>query len=96
MSKLLDQFLSQSSLMHKKFPFEPFELVLDQRSPNINKSISELNFWHQTGATIIALKHQEELLLSPGPYATLQSGDTIYFIGDELAFSRVKNFFESP
>lgn len=96
LKQLLDQFLSQSSLVHKKFPFEPFELTLDQDSDNVEKTLAELNFWHQTGATIVALKSKEELLLSPGPYATLRKGDTIYFVGDELAFSRVKTFFDIP
>lgn len=94
LKQLSKQFVAQSSLLRKKFPFEPFELLLDTESDNVGKSLFELNFWHQTGATIIALKHDKELLLSPGPYATLRHGDTIYFVGDELAHSRVLSFFD--
>ena len=83
MNKMMDTFLSQASLIRKKFPFEPFELLL-----------ADLNLWHQTGATVVALKSKGELLLSPGPYATVRKGDILYFVGDDFAFSRMKNLFD--
>ena len=76
MNKMMDTFLSQASLIRKKFPFEP------------------LNLWHQTGATVVALTRKGELLLSPGPYATVRKGDILYFVGDDFAFSRMKNLFD--
>jgi K+/H+ antiporter YhaU regulatory subunit KhtT len=94
MNKMMDTFLSQASLIRKKFPFEPFELLLDHVSANLNKSLADLNLWHQTGATVVALKSKGELLLSPGPYATVRKGDILYFVGDDFAFSRMKNLFD--
>lgn len=94
MEEMVEVFLSQASLIRKKFPFEPFELVLNSESPNLGRSLADLNLWHQTGATVVALKSQEELLLSPGPYATVRKGDTLYFVGDDRSFSRMKNLFD--
>ena len=58
-----------------------------------NQRNNEINFWHNTLATVIAIRHQEELALSPGPYARLHVGDIIYFIGQEDCIIRVEQFF---
>ena len=42
---------------------------------------TSLNIWHETGATIIAIQQKDELLLSPGPYAKICAGDTLFFVG---------------
>lgn len=73
-------------------PFSPFEIKLTSLAPFINKTISEVNFWQNTGATIIAIKRGDNLLLSPGPYAILQEDDVFYFVGDENCLERVKHF----
>ena len=35
-------------------PFLPFEIEIQEETPYLNHTISELNFWHKTAATIIA------------------------------------------
>ena len=73
-------------------PFTPFgvEIKLDMKF--LEKSASEINFWHNTSATIIAIKRGEDLLISPGPYTTFLHKDIVYCIGDENAYSRVTTF----
>lgn len=73
-------------------PFVPFEIEITSSTPYINKSISEVNFWHHTSATIIGIKREDQLLISPGPYALFLENDIIYFLGDEDCQERVKNF----
>ena len=43
-------------------PLEHFEIDVPADSPIAGKSISQLNFWHATGATIIALKNKNQIL----------------------------------
>lgn len=90
---LVNTLISQTDTVHKKFPLDPFALKLVGASSNIGKNLSELNLWHQTGATVIAIEHEGQLLLSPGPYAVIEENDTLYFIGDELTLPRMKNLF---
>lgn len=92
-SQLLDQLVNQTKRMNSINPFLPFELKLTEKAKGLEQTISELNLWHETGATVIAISHNDELLLSPGPYAKLSLGDTLYFIGNELALQRMENFF---
>ena len=93
LSDSLSTLFEQTARAQKKSPLTPHELLLSQDSEHILKSIGELNLWQATGATIVAILHHDELVLSPGPYAILEKGDTIYFVGNETTFQTVKTFF---
>ena len=54
-------------------------------SPLIGKSIGELKFWQSTGGTIVAIRRGQTVILSPGPYAELYSGDVIILVGSPSA-----------
>ncbi len=56
------------------------------------KTLADVNFWQNTMATVIAISHNGELLISPGPHNRMQAGDIVYFVGDENAPSRVDRF----
>ena len=73
-------------------PLENFEIDVQATSPVVGKSIKELNFWHATGATIVALRREGKLILSPGPYAVISPNDTIIFIGVQSAVDAVNLF----
>lgn len=73
-------------------PFVPFQLKIPAACKHIGESLQTLNFWHNTSATIVAIRSADEMLLSPGPYAVFKENDTIYFIGNEASLERVKNF----
>lgn len=73
-------------------PFIPFELVITRDMKYLGKTASEINFWQNTMATIIAIKRNDRLILSPGSYATLKEGDIWYLIATEESFNRVKSF----
>lgn len=73
-------------------PFVPFEMKITKASKYLGKSASEVNFWQNTNATIIAIKRDDNIYLSPGPYAEFRENDIFYFIGDENSYIRVKDF----
>lgn len=73
-------------------PFAPLEVEIPEDSPLIDKAIGEVNFWQNTGATIIAVKREDELILSPGPYMGFQAGDLFIMVGDEEAYDRVRHY----
>lgn len=73
-------------------PFMPFQVTITKDTKYIEMSAADISFWHNTQATIIAIKRGSELILSPGPYAILKEDDIIYFIGDEGCLERVKKF----
>jgi K+/H+ antiporter YhaU regulatory subunit KhtT len=48
----------------------------------IGKSIGEVKFWEHTGATIIGINRNGQLLLSPGPKLVFFSGDVVLYVGN--------------
>lgn len=76
-------------------PFVPFETTVDAASNCVGKTLSEINFWHNTTATVVGIRHKDTLLMSPGPYAVLYEGDTIYYVGDENTHFRVEEFLKN-
>lgn len=68
-------------------PFTHYEIVITEDSAVIGKTADELHFWHNTGGTIIAIRRGEEMIVSPGPYATFNKGDVVYIVGDEHAYA---------
>lgn len=92
-SELLDQLVQQTKKTQVIAPFIPYELTLTADARHLEKSIVELNVWHETGATIVAIQTTDRLILSPGPYAKFSIGNILYFVGDELSLQRMQNFF---
>ena len=49
-------------------------------------------FWQNTGATLIAVKRNDELLLSPGPYISLNPNDVLIVVGNDNIRNSVPQF----
>lgn len=92
-SALLDTLVNHTKRTKQTAPFLPYEIKLDENARHLNESIGELNIWQETGATVVALQHDDRLLLSPGPYAKFEVGETVFFVGEELVFQRMEHFF---
>lgn len=89
---LIASLIKRTDRFHSTNPFVPFEISVTNLTPYLNRTISDINFWHNTSATIIAIRRGEDLMMSPGPYASFQNGDIVYFIGDEDCAERVRVF----
>lgn len=88
----LSELIDKTDRFKSINPFVPFEIRISRKTPYIEKNIAEINFWHNTTATIIAIKRNDSLEMSPGPYAVLHENDIFYFVGDENCYERVNNF----
>lgn len=93
LSTLVDEFLKQSHSISRHYPLTPYEIIVNKDTEHFGKTLDELNIWHQTGATVIAIEKNSQLIVSPSPYAVIEKGDHIFFVGDDLAYSRMKSFF---
>ena len=90
--ELLENLINQTERFRTLNPFIPFEMEITNQAQCLDKSVADTNFWHNTGATIIAIKRNNSILISPGPYSTFQAGDILYFIGNEDVLQRVQLF----
>lgn len=73
-------------------PFAPVEIKITEELDIIGKTIGEVMFWQNTAATIIGIRREGKLILSPGPYATFMINDIFIMIGDEGAYGRINKF----
>lgn len=73
-------------------PLAPIEVEVHSNCKHIGKTISELNFWQNTGGTVIGMKRKGEMIISPGPYAIILEEDVLLIIGDEQSYERVVHF----
>ena len=92
-SELLDKLVEQTKRFDSVNPLNPVTFTLTEHAEHLGTTVGEINLWQSTSATLVAIKHQEELLVSPGPYAKLTAGDTLYLIGYESTLQLVENFF---
>jgi K+/H+ antiporter YhaU regulatory subunit KhtT len=73
-------------------PFMPFEIRITKDCIYLNKTVTEIQFWQRTGATVIGVSRNDTLMKSPGPYVALSENDTIYFVTQDDTLDRVKDF----
>lgn len=66
-------------------PLPNYEVPVPKDSPCIGRSIGALKFWQSTGATVVAIRRSQTVILSPGPYAELYAGDIIVLVGSPAA-----------
>jgi K+/H+ antiporter YhaU regulatory subunit KhtT len=68
-------------------PLTPYEITITENSAAIGKTANDLRFWQNTGATIIAIRRDDVLIISPGPYATFKVNDVFYIVGTNEAYA---------
>lgn len=90
--KYIDRVLDYTVRFKTSNPFAPLEVEIPDNSHLIGKAIGEVGFWQNTGATIIAVKRDNELILSPGPYMQFQEKDAFIMVGDEESYDRVRRY----
>jgi K+/H+ antiporter YhaU regulatory subunit KhtT len=66
----------------------PVEIDLPRNSHIIGKSIGALQVWHNTGATIIGIIQNNNVIISPGPYYEFAPDDKVLIVGDENVIER--------
>jgi len=90
----LDLLLEQSFNFKANQIINQYEYEISNKNGLVDKMISEIKFWQNTGATIIGVKRGKELLVSPGPYFAFECGDIIIFAGNDNVYERVEKFSE--
>lgn len=73
----------------------PLELRIPEDSPMIGKTIADVKFWQNTKATILGIKRNGYLIVSPGPNQDFRDNDTIVFVGNDGVWHNVEKFIKS-
>ncbi|WP_209700822.1 TrkA C-terminal domain-containing protein [Clostridium algifaecis] len=73
-------------------PFIPFEFKIYTGLSIIGKTVSESKFWQNTNATVVGIRRNGNLILSPGPNSIFKENDIFLVIGEEDVYTKVKKF----
>ncbi|ANA78498.1 GntR family transcriptional regulator [Paenibacillus glucanolyticus] len=95
-AELFTQIIEASDRLQNLKPYHPVEIKISDLSHVIGRTIGNLLFWQNTGATIIALRRGTEVTISPGPHVILREGDIIVAVGDERMYERTEQFINRP
>lgn len=91
---MIDKIVDYSNRLRYTNPLTPIEIELPKECQLIGKSISETKFWQETGATIVAIRRNGELVISPGPYLVFKEDDNILVVGEEKILKKIEVFLE--
>lgn len=92
LNECLSDLITASEHFRSMNPFMPFEVKITSECSYLNKNLSEIQFWQHTGATVLAIGRNGNVIKSPGPYAILLENDIIYFLSQDDSSQRVKEF----
>ena len=90
----IDELVDYSSRFKNSNPFIPFEFEIHSEMSIIDKTISQTKFWQNTGATIIGIRRNDKLILSPGPSTVFKDNDIFIVICDENSYYRINDFLK--
>lgn len=90
--RLFSQIIEASDRLQNLRPYRPVEIRIHEHSHVVGKTIGNLQFWQNTGATIIALRRGTQVTISPGPHVVLREGDIVIAVGDEHMYQRTEQF----
>jgi K+/H+ antiporter YhaU regulatory subunit KhtT len=90
----IDKIIDYAGRLKHTNPLNPIEIPVEKGSHLIGKTINESKFWQNTGATIIGIRRNKQIILSPGPYLAFEDGDQILAIGNPEIITRALEFMK--
>lgn len=66
----------------------PVEIQIPPDSHVIGQSLGKLQVWHNTGATVIGIIQEKNIIISPGPYYEFSENEKVLIVGDENVIQR--------
>ena len=91
---MIQKIVDYSNKLRYTNPLTPIEVEIPDDSDIIGKSISEAKFWQNTGATIIGIRRNGELIISPGPHLIFEKYDVILVVGNDGILDSIDKYFE--
>ncbi|MEG6586110.1 TrkA C-terminal domain-containing protein [Dendrosporobacter sp. 1207_IL3150] len=89
---ILNDIIGYSDRLKNLTPYNPVEVRVPDDSHIIGKTIAEIRLWQHTGATVVAIRRDTDIIISPGPLATIHAEDRLVVVGDAEVLQRSMAF----
>lgn len=91
---LAKHLFSMNARFHESNPFSIYEYQIKEGSIAIDTSLSQLHFWQETGATVIAIRREGTIHLSPGPNLALKQDDILMMVGPHDLLTKTQSLLD--
>ena len=91
-TQVIQQITDLSNRFKSSDRLRTYEIKIERGSNILGKSIGDLEFRQKTGATIVAIKHEDEITLSPAPATIIRLYDTLVIVCDITRVGKVTDF----
>lgn len=88
----INKIIDYSSRLSNINPLVPFEFKITNECKFIGKTAGEIKFWQHTSATIVGVKRDGNLIVSPGPYIEFKENDILLVVGESSIHHSVPVF----
>ncbi|MGE4453216.1 MAG: TrkA C-terminal domain-containing protein [Sphaerochaeta sp.] len=88
------QLFTMNNRFKESNPFPLYEYSINEGSKAIGQNLGGLHFWQETGATIVAIRRDGVINLSPGPLEQLALGDILMMVGPQDCLKKTEILFD--
>jgi K+/H+ antiporter YhaU regulatory subunit KhtT len=92
MQETFNNLLERINYYSKVSSIIPEDIIITEECFYLGKEISAINFWQNTGATVVAIQHNGVSCISPGPNCQLNINDTLFYVGEVHSKKKVHDF----
>jgi K+/H+ antiporter YhaU regulatory subunit KhtT len=92
MNEMLSELIGATDHYRSMNPLAPYAIHITALCRFLGKTVQDVRFWQNTGATVVAVRRNNTLLISPGPYIEIRENDILYFVTAEMSDQKIKDF----
>lgn len=92
--EIFNEIIEYSDQLKNLSPYNPIEINIPANSHLVGKTIADIKLWQRTGATLVAIRRDNEISISPGPSAMIQPNDQLIIVGKGNILPKVSHFIE--
>jgi K+/H+ antiporter YhaU regulatory subunit KhtT len=94
LQEIFSEIVGYSDRLKNLNPYNPIEIKVPFDSHLVGRSVADIKFWQSTGATIVAIRRDRKIDISPGPAAIIESDDRLIIVGKSNILQKATQFVE--
>lgn len=92
LESVLNDIIGYSDRLKNLNPYNPIEIKVPEFSHLVGRTIADIKLWQHTGATVVAIRRDTDIIISPGPLAVIEPDDRLVVVGNTEVLQRSMNF----
>nr|WP_092073217.1 TrkA C-terminal domain-containing protein [Dendrosporobacter quercicolus]NSL49972.1 GntR family transcriptional regulator [Dendrosporobacter quercicolus DSM 1736]SDM55752.1 transcriptional regulator, GntR family [Dendrosporobacter quercicolus] len=92
LENVLNDIIGYSDRLKNLNPYNPIEVKIPANSHLVGRTIADIKLWQHTGATVVAIRRDTDIIISPGPLAVIEADDRLVIVGNAEVLQRSTDF----